>query len=411
MDLPWLREAYNRTRKDGAVGVDGQTAEEYAERLEQNLESMLDRVKAGQYRGPSVRRVHIPKGGGKTRPIGIPTFEDKVLQRAVVMLLEPIFEQDFYDGSYGFQPGRSTHDALEALNKKAWEMRGGWVLDVDIENFFDSVDHKKLQEMIRRRVAELGLRRLIGRWLKAGVMEEGAVRHPETGVPQGGVISPLLANIYLHEVIDKWWVDEVLPRMRGRAELIRYADDFVIVFSNQGDAERVFDALPKRLERFGLRLHPQKTRLVCFQRPPRNGGGGGGTRPESFDFLGLTHYWGRAKEGYWALKRKTSKSRFSRACRVANQWLRHARHLPIAEQAAKLGRKLQGHFNYYGVVGNSRGIARFHQQVLRLWRKWLSRRSQRSYITWQVFVRLLKRHPLPRPRLPLRHRQLRLANV
>ncbi|OGV74086.1 MAG: group II intron reverse transcriptase/maturase, partial [Lentisphaerae bacterium RIFOXYA12_64_32] len=347
MDLAWLREAFRRTRKDGAVGVDGQTAEQYAEDLEHNLRSLLDRAKSGTYQAPAVRRVRIPKGDGKTRPLGIPTFEDKVLQRAVLMLLEPVFEQDFYSGSYGFRPNRSAHDALEALNKCLWEMGGGWVLDVDVQSFYDSLAHGKLQEMFRQRVVDGVVVRLIGKWLHAGVLEEGSVVQPEAGTPQGGVISPLLANIYLHEVVDQWWVREVLPRMRGGAKLIRYADDLVMVFEERQDAQRVQAALAKRFERYALTLHPEKTRLVRFQRPNGHGRYADGERPGSFDFLGFTHYWSRSRKGPWVPKRTTSKKRFSRACRALNQWLRQARHKPLAEQATTLGQKLRGHFNYY----------------------------------------------------------------
>jgi RNA-directed DNA polymerase len=408
VDLQWMREAYRLTRKDGAVGVDGRSASEYAEQLEANLEDLLGRTKLGTYRAPPVRRVDIPKGDGKTRPIGIPTFEDKVLQRAVVMLLEPVYEQDFYDFSYGFRPGRSAHDALQALDRGLWEMGGGWVLDVDVRNFFDTIDHEKLRDLLRQRVADGVVVRLIGKWLRAGVLDNGVVRYPEAGTPQGGVISPLLANIYLHEVLDKWWVQDVQPRLRGRAFLIRYADDFVVVFSDREDAEKVAGVLPKRFTRFGLTLHPEKTRLIRFE-PPRKDGD---AKPKTFDFLGFTHFWGRSRRGRWALKRKTARSRFSRALRTLNAWMRRARHLPIAIQARILGAKLLGHFNYYGLRGNSLGIDRFRYWARRLWRKWLSRRSQRrAAMTWSKFERLEKRFPLPRARLRPRAKQLRLANL
>ena len=408
MDLEWLREAYRRTRKDGAVGVDGQTAAEYGEKLEDNLQSLLDRAKSGTYRARPVRRVHIPKGdGSKTRPIGIPTFEDKVLQRAVAMLLEPIYEQDFYDFSYGFRPNRSAHNALEALNDGLWKMGGGWVLDVDIKSFFDTLDREKLRNLLRQRVVDGVVVRLIGKWLRAGVLEDGVTRHPETGTPQGGVISPILSNIYLHETIDKWWVQDVQPRMRGRAFMVRYADDLVMVFSDRQDALRVQEVLPKRVERFGLTLHPEKTRLVCFRRPSRDGG----PKPGSFDFLGFTHYWGRSRKGKPTQKRKTAKGRFSRALKRVNQWMGKERHVPVARQAQQLGRKLAGHFSYYGIRGNSKGISGFAYEVRRLWKKWLGRRSQRAYMTWAKFNRLLKRHPLPPARLRPGWRQLRLANL
>jgi len=410
MDLDWLREAYRRTRKDGAVGVDGQTAEDYAKDLEDNLLSLLDRAKSGDhYRAPPVRRVHIPKGdGSQTRPLGIPTFEDKVLQRAVVMLLEPLYEQDFYDFSYGFRPRRSPHDALEALNKGLWEMGGGWVLDADIRNYFGTIGRKELQDLVRQRVADGVVRRLIGKWLRAGVQEEGVVYHPDAGTPQGGVISPILSNIYLHEVLDKWWVEEVLPRLRGRAFMVRFADDFVMVFSDHEDALRVHAVLPKRFERFGLAIHPEKTRLVRFRRPRRDGGG---PKPGSFDFLGFTHYWGRSRRGKRILKRKTAKGRFSRGLKAINAWARRARHVPIAKQAATLGAKLRGHFNYYGLRGNSSSINRFAYEVRRLWKKWLGRRSQRARMTWEKFNRLLRRYPLPPARVRRRGKQYRLANL
>lgn len=264
IDLRWLQEAYSRTRKDGAVGVDKQTAEEYAKDLGDNLRSLLERAKSGRYVAPPVRRAHIPKDpkGRETRPIGVPTFEDKVLQRAVQMVLEPLYEQEFLDCSYGFRPGRSAHDALEALWKQAMEIGGGWIIDLDIRKFFDSMCHAHLREILKRRVCDGVLIRLIGKWLKAGVMEEGRLSYPEEGTPQGGVISPILSNIYLHEVLDTWFADVVKPRMRGKAFMIRYADDAVLVFSRKEDALRVMDVLPKRFGKYGLTVHPEKTRIA-----------------------------------------------------------------------------------------------------------------------------------------------------
>lgn len=399
MDVAWLRAAHDRTRKDGATGVDGQTAAEFSRDLESNLQSLLGDAKAGTYRAPPVRRVHIPKGdGSKTRPIGIPTYADKVLQRGVVMLLEPIYEQEFYDFSYGFRPNRSAHDALDALNEQLWAMRGGgWVLDVDIQGFFDNLDRAKLRDLLSQRVADGVVGRLIGKWLKAGVLEDGAVCRPTTGTPQGGVISPLLANIYLHEAVDDWWVTNVRPRLRGEAFMVRYADDFVMVFASREDALRVQEVLPKRLARFGLSLHPDKTRLVEFRQPHDDGSG---PRPGNFDFLGFTHYWGRTRKGWWAVKRRTAKSRFTRALKTLNVWLRSVRILPIGEQAKLLAARLRGHFQYYGIRGNSAGISRFRWAARRLWKKWLARRSQRSLKSWKAFVSLERRHPLPAARLP-----------
>ena len=411
IDIDWLKEAYRRTRKDGATGVDGQTAQEYAANLESNLRSLLDRAKAGDhYRAPPVRRVHIPKGdGSKTRPIGIPTFEDKVLQRAVVMVLEAVYEQEFLECSYGFRPGRSAHDALEALWKQTMALGGGWVLEADIENFFGSVDHAKLREVLSQRVRDGVLIRLIGKWLKAGVMEEGVVYHPDTGTPQGGVASPLLANVFLHEEVDVWFEREVKPRMRGRATLIRYADDLVMVFETEEDARRVADVLPKRFEKYGLRLHPEKTRLVRFERPgPQPPSDDGGEGPGSFDLLGFTHFWGRSRKGNWVVKRKTAKDRFSRTLRRFSKWCRDNRHLPIKEQHLAIARKLRGHDAYFGITGNGKALASLRDRVSRIWRKWLARRSWKTRLNWTRMAQLLELFPLPAARVV--HSALRAAN-
>ena len=402
IDIGWLHEAYRRVRKDGAVGVDGQTAEEYARELESNLQKLLDRAKAGDpYRAPPVRRVYIPKGDGtKVRPIGIPTFEDKVLQKAVAMVLEAVYEQDFLDCSYGFRPGRGAHDALQSLRQQTMAMGGGWVLEADIEGFFDSVDHAKLREVLSQRVSDGVLTRLVGKWLRAGVMEEGKVRHPETGTPQGGVISPILANIYLHEVLDVWWERDVRPRLRGRTALVRYADDFVMVFETEEDARRVAEVLPKRFEKYGLRLHPEKTRLVCFTRPhPEPPESGPGAGPDSFDLLGFRHFWGKSRKGSWVVKTKTARDRFARTLHRIAEWCRAHRHDPIEEQHATLTRKLRGHDAYYGVTGNGEALVTLRQHVRRIWQKWLSRRSWSSTVTWEDMNRILQAFPLPPARV------------
>ena len=395
IDLDWLREAHRRTRKSGAVGVDGQTAEAYAADLENNLVRLLDRFKSGTYKAPPVRRVHIPKGDGRTtRPIGIPTFEDKVLQRAVAMVLEAVYEPDFREGSYGFRPGRSAHQALQSLWHDLMSMGGGWVLEVDIQRFFDALDHGHLRSFLHRRVRDGVLCRVIGKWLKAGVLEEGMYTCPETGTPQGGVISPLLANIYLHEVLDCWFEDVVRPRLGGHAFLVRYADDFVLVFASERDARRVAAVLPKRCGKYGLTLHPEKTRMVTFRRPPRTLRRGG-VQPGTFDLLGFTHYWGLSRRGFWVVKRKTARQRMTRALRRVRDWCRVHRHWPLPEQQRALAAKVTGHCRYYGITGNSRAIARFRQEVLCVWHRWLSRRSQRGHLRWERFKWLRTRYPLP----------------
>jgi RNA-directed DNA polymerase len=398
MDIDWLKEAYRRTRKDGAVGVDGVTAEEYEQDLEGNLERLLDRAKSGTYRAPPVRRVHIPKGGSstETRPIGIPTLEDKVLQRAVVMLLEPIYEQDFLDCSYGFRPQRSAHKALESFRSKLMDSGGGWVLEVDIRKFFDNLDHGHLRKFLQLRVRDGVLLRLIGKWLNAGVTEDGSVSYPDAGTPQGGVISPLLSNIFLHYVLDLWFEQEVDSRLKCRAFLIRYADDFVIGFRDHRDAQRVMEVVPKRFGKFGLTVHPTKTKLVPFRPPPvmardRNDSH---DRPGTFNLLGFTHYWAQSLRGYWVVKCKTAADRFSRAVRSIDSWCRNHRHWSIKEQQQKLNEKLRGHYAYYGVTGNSAALSRFRWEVDRRWRRWLDRRNRNRSLTWRLFQRLLQRFPL-----------------
>jgi len=398
VDVEWLREAYRRTRKSGAAGVDGVTSAEYEENLEENLKRLLDRFKSGEYRAPAVRRVHIPKegAGGKTRPIGIPTLEDKVLQRAVTMVLEPIYEEDFLDCSYGFRPGRSAHHALEALWQGLMSVGGGWVIDLDIRSFFDSVDRAELRGFLDQRVCDGVIRRSIGKWLNAGVMEEGVTWYPEQGTPQGGVVSPLLSNIFLHEVLDTWFEQVVKPRMKGRALMVRFADDAVLVFEREDDARRVMSVLPKRFGKYGLTLHPEKTRLVDFRRPSRSPGAAAG---DCFDMLGFTHYWGKSRKGKWVVTRKTAKSRLSRAVKRIGLWCQQHRHQRVADQRLALNRKLHGHYNYYGVTGNFRALAHFRRVVERLWRKWLSRRSRKAHLNWEAFRRLLHHHPLAPPRI------------
>jgi RNA-directed DNA polymerase len=400
MDIGWLHEAFQRTRKDGAVGVDGQTGKDYEQGLEANLRSLLDRAKSGTYRAPPVRRVHIPKGGSttETRPIGIPTLEDKVLQRAVAMLLEPIYEQDFYNCSFGFRPERSAHQALEALWKQSMDSHGGWILEVDIRKFFDTLDHAHLREFLKRRVRDGVLTRLIGKWLQAGVLEEGTVTYPEAGSPQGGVISPVLSNMFLHYVLDDWFEQVVKPRLRGRAYLIRYADDFVIGFTDEQDARRVMQVLPQRFSKYGLTIHPDKTKLIPFVEPSRRAtgpGSGVGPQPGTFTLLGFTHYWGRSRKGHWVVKRKTASSRLSRALRSIAQWCRANRHRPLGEQQQTLGQKLRGHFAYYGITGNSNALSAFRTAVVRCWRFWLNRRNRERSLDWNQFNRLLERYPLP----------------
>jgi len=394
IDLEWMYEAYRRTRKDGAAGVDGVTAQEYEKDLDGNLRSLLERFKSGRYYAPPVKRVYIPKGEGRFRPIGIPALEDKVLQRAVVMVLTPLYEQDFLDCSYGFRPERSAHQALEALWKKVMEMGGCWLLEVDIKSYFDTVDRRHLREFLNKRVRDGVLLRMLGKWLKAGVFEDGAIHYPTEGTPQGGVVSPLISNIYLHEVLDVWFEEQVKPRLNGQAELIRFADDYVILFTDQRDAHRVWEALPKRFGKYGLAIHDEKTRLVDFHRPKGNRGGS-----ETFVLLGFSHYWGKSRKGNWVVQRKTAREKLRKAVRKVYQWCKAHRHDPVKDQWRTLCRKLHGHYGFYGITFNLRSLNRFYEQVKRAWRKWLDRRSRQKDMPWDRFNRLLERYPLPRPRI------------
>ena len=401
LTVDWLRAAYYRVKPDSAPGVDGQSWSDYAAHLEENLRSLLDRAKSGRYIAPPVKRVHIPKGDGKeTRGIGMPTIEDKVLQRAVAMLLEPIYEQDFKGFSYGFRPGRSALEAVACIWKQCMNQKIRWILEVDIRKYFDTLKKEWLRKFLDRRVRDGVIRRLIGKWLQAGVWEKGQLSYPEDGTPQGGVISPLLSNIYLHEVLDCWFVEEVQPRMKGRTFLVRFADDFIVGFEQKEDAEKVYRVLFKRFEKYGLSLHPEKTRLIAFGRPEEpKGDGPEGTPPETFDFLGFTHYWGKSRKGTWVIRRKTMRKRFTRGLKAISQWCRENLHEPLMRQVEQLGRKLKGHFGYYGITGNMAALQEFRREVIGVWRKWLARRGDPKGMPWERMRKLLDFFYLPEARV------------
>jgi len=402
LDAEWLRYAYECTRKDGAVGVDGQTAQEYATNLEQNLQSLMDRLKSGRYRALPVRRHYIDKSDGSKRALGIPSFEEKVAQRAIALLLEPIYEQDFRHCSFGFRTGRNAHQALLEIRRGVMEQRGRWVLEVDVRKYFDSIDHAKLRELLARRVTDGVVRRLIDKWLKAGVMERGQLSFPDSGTPQGGVISPALSNVFLHYVLDEWFAEQVQPRLRGASTLVRYCDDFVVLFACKGDAERVHAVLGKRLAKFGLELHPDKTRLIDF-RPPAERAGAETTLPTTFDFLGFLHVWGKSRRGNATMWQRTAKDRLARTLKTINEQSRRMRTWPLTEQHRRLCQMLKGHFAYFGISGNYKRLTDVLYWTRRLWRKWLSRRSWKSSITWEQFLRLVERYPLPTPRIVHRY--------
>ena len=403
IDFEWMREAYRRTRKDGATGIDDVTAQEYEANLEANLRDLLERVKSGRYKAPPVRRTYIPKADGSSqRPIGIPTFEDKVAQRAIAMVLEAVYEQDFLPCSYGFRPGRSAHQALRQLSGAITVRRQHWVLDVDVRKYFDSIPHSHLRGILDQRVTDGVVRRMIDKWLNAGVLETGNLHFATEGTPQGGVISPVLSNIFLHHVLDQWFEDEVKPRLRGQATLVRFADDFVMTFETYHDAKRVMGVLGKRLARFGLTLHPDKTRFIDF-RPQRHGGTPADCKAESFDFLGFTHSWGKSRRGNDVVRQTTAKSRFARSLGEIKDRCRTNRHQPVNVQHAQLSAALVGHYAYYGVTGNIRRLQQYRHQVERTWHKWLERRTRGKRFTWTTFRALLDRHPLPPVRIVHRY--------
>jgi RNA-directed DNA polymerase len=399
LELNWMYEAYRRVRKDAAPGVDGQTVRQYGEELSKNLRQLLARAKDGSYKAPPVKRAYVPKNEKEDRPIGLPTVEDKVLQRAVAMILEPIYEQEFFPFSFGFRPEKSPHQALEYLRKECFEKNVQWVLEVDLRKFFDTVDHRQMRELLSRRVQDGVINRLIAKWLKAGVWEKGTVSYPEQGTPQGGVISPMLSNIYLHEVLDKWYVEKVQPACRGRSFMVRFADDFVMGFETLEDAQKVLRVIAKRFARYGLKINADKTRMVRFGRPPRKGSTKQEDKPGTFDFLGFSLHWGKSRQGNFVVKRKTARGRFTRAVRAIKEWGWKNRHLPLREQHRKLNEKLRGHDAYYGVTGNGRMLQRLRWEVVKLWRKWLMRRNRGDDLSWERFEALLRAFPLTPARI------------
>lgn len=400
IDVELLAGAFARLRNDAAVGVDGITKEHYGQELESKLKDLHERLRTKRYRHQPIQRVHIPKEKGRTRPIGISTIEDKVVQNALRTVLEAVYEQDFLDCSYGFRPGRSAHDAVRALTRAVDVGEANWILEFDIASFFDSVSRSHLSQMLQRRVADGSMLRLVGKCLHVGVLDGEEFSEPSVGTVQGSTLSPLLGNVYLHHVLDLWFAEEVKPRLRGKAILVRYADDGCFGFERQDDAQRVMAVLSQRLERFGLTLHPQKTRLLDFRRPPRSRGEG--RSPTTFDFLGFCWYWRRTRTGSWTVACKTRRARLMRAIRAVYEWCRDHRHLPVSEQHASLVRRVQGHFNYFGVNGNGPSLRRFHNRVWCSWYKWLNRRSQRARLTWKRYKDLLRDFPLPMPRIVVR---------
>ena len=402
--LPTLRAAYLNLKREAAAGVDGETWRHYGERLEENLRDLADRVKRGAYRAKPVRRVYIPKTDGRQRPLGVTALEDKLLQRATVEVLNAIYQTDFLGFSYGFRPGRSPHHALDALYTGLLTRKVNWVLDLDIRGFFDAIDHAWLVKFIEHRIADRRVVRLIQKWLNAGVLEEGTRTRSEVGTVQGGSISPLLANLYLHYVFDLWVQRWRKKQARGDVVVVRFADDFVVGFEHREEAEQFLAELRERFAKFGLTLHPDKTRLIEFGRfAAANRRGRGDGRPESFDFLGFTHSCGKTRKGKFTVLRQTVRTRWQAKLRAVKLELRRRLHESIPAVGAYLRSVVGGHVRYYGVPMNGSSIGAFRTAIGWLWWRALKRRSQTHHLSWERMGRYIDRwlpparicHPYP----------------
>jgi RNA-directed DNA polymerase len=393
-----LMAAFEGLRKDASAGVDEVTYREYEQDVWRNIPTLHHRLVSRQYRAQPLRRVYIPKENGKERPISIPALEDKIVQKATGTVLNAIYEQDFRPCSYGFRPGLSPHDALDAIGRTICRGPISYVLEADIQGYFDAIVREQLMAFVERRIGDGSILRLIRKWIHVGVIEDGRLLVTETGTGQGQVISPLLANIYLHYVLDEWFEHEVKPRLRGQAAEIRYADDFILCFQYREDAERVREVLSKRFAKYGLTLHPEKTRLLAFGRSALPSGPGA-PQPATFDFLGFTHVCARSRWGRFTIHVRTLRKRLRRSVKAVAQWCQQHRHDPVEDQAAALNAKLRGHYQYYGRPTNFRNLQRFHRLVSRLWHKWLNRRTRGKRLTWDTFHELLHRHPLLLPRI------------
>jgi RNA-directed DNA polymerase len=401
----FLLDSWRYIRQDAAYGVDQVSAEEYEENLEENIGQLVERLKRKSYRAKLVRRQYIPKGEGKFRPLGIPATEDKLLQVAVKRILEAIYEQDFLRCSYGYRPNVGALHAVDKLTVKLQFGQYNCIVEADIKGYFDNMDHERLVEMLEERIDDRALIRLIKKWLKAGILDtDGKVIHPVTGTPQGGIVSPILANVYLHYVLDLWFHQVVKKHCRGEAWLIRYADDFVCAFQYQEDAERVYRVLGKRLGKFGLEVAAEKTRVIPFHRDPPSGKTG-------FDFLGFEFYWGKDRGGRPHLKRRTSRKKLRASLNRFAAWCRENRNLRLMTLFRRLNAKLRGYFNYYGVVGNYASLNQFFWQAMRILFKWLNRRSQRRSFNWQGFQELLKHFRVEQPRIVGRPKMRKAASL
>ncbi len=396
----FLKECFRELKRRKSPGIDGVTVNKYEEQLDVNLADLVARLKAKQYKPQPVLRVYIPKPNGDKRPLGIPTVEDKIVQMAIKKILEAIFEQDFIDTSYGFRPNRSCHDALKEIDKIIMTGPINFVVDLDISKFFDTVDHKQLMECLKQRIVDPTLLRLISRFLKSGIMEDGVYCETDQGTPQGGVLSPVLANVYLHYALDLWFETEVIPQLTGYAQLVRYADDFVVCFEKEEEAIAFGVALRQRMGEFGLTVSEEKSKIIEFGHCACQRARKYGMKCETFDFLGFTHFCDKTRKGKFKLGRKTSRKKFTQKMTDMNIWLKSIRNLAELKEWWKvLGLKLLGHYRYYGMSGNIRWLQNFYYQTVRLAFKWINRRSQRKSYNWDQFNRFIQFNPLPKPKI------------
>ena len=401
LDEEFLLGCYLELGRDRASGIDGVSWQAYGENLNENRANLVKRMKAKQYRPKPAKRVYIPKNEHEKRPLGLPSLEDKVVQKGISRILEAIYEEDFLDCSYGFRPNRSCHDVLQAVDQIIMKRPVNYVIEADIKGFFDNVSHNWLLKMLEVRIKDPSFLLLIRRFLKAGYVEEGRLVQTKQGTPQGGNLSPILANIFLHYALDLWFEKRIKPQMAGEVYLVRYADDFLIMVQKQSDARMIEQALKDRFKKFSLTLHPKKTRTISFSRKEPENAKRQGRKPNTFEFLGFTHFWQCSFEGGWyMMSRRTSAKRFRKACRAMNDWLRSVRNwCKTKEWWLILASKLRGHYQYYGVSGNSRMLKMFYYRVMRLVHKWLNRRSQRNRWNWERFTEYLKHYPLPLPHI------------
>lgn len=392
IDVSLLCHSFRQLNRHSSAGVDGQSWHSYGEVAPQRLPGLLSAFKSGKYQAPPIRRVYIRKGKTGKRPLGLPTLEDKVLQSSVRSVLEPIYEEDFKDFSYGFRSNRSCHQAIEYMFKKVSFGGMRYIIDADLQDYFGSIDHGLLREFLDRRVKDGVVRKMIDKWLKAGILEDKQLTYPKEGTPQGGVLSPLLSNIYLHYVLDEWFCEVIQPLLRGKSFMVRYADDFVLGFEHADDAKRVMAVLPKRFSKYKLHLHPGKTKVIDLNRTIR------GAR--SYDFLGFTHYMGKTQQGKLVLKRKTSRKKLTMAIRKTADWIKGNRHKKMKELIHGVNLKLRGHYAYYGVTFNTRSLSLYYRQVERLLHKWLNRRGGKSNWPWERYVQLTRDWiPLVKPKI------------